>query len=324
MRDGCSSRLLVVVSVFPSLASAALLQTSAGSINAQPTSAAAASALLGTSWSLLLNVGREESAHAPESWGASGARLPLRLDVSFAELTEDIHCDKDCERELRPYPMCDDAQLLSLHPLDATARFIGVQGEQRVPITVGPACLTRIPYATCSGMYSLRFCLEVAESVKHHDVELPAGQLFFYANAWEREMLSESEAGEAKLKASIRLLQERSESLAEEATSGGVNPLRQLQILGERQQIFETVYGKKMELHGLQRERPDKGHGTILHNGPGSLAIGQSGSLCIRRYRKAPFGWLKVELPFPRVVHDKVGTFTMRPRADVDTHTAGR
>ena len=106
-------------------------------------------------------------------------------------------------------------------------------------------------------------------------------------------------------------LEERIASLQQEAANGP-DLLRRLRKFRERQQAVEKLWGRRASLRRRRAELP-AAPTRVRPDGPSRLAVGESGDVCIKRWRTAPFGWLKVEAPIPRLVYEKVGTFTMRP-----------
>ena len=94
------------------------------------------------------------------------------------------------EQILAPFHRINKAVPLALRTLTSCATFIGMRGEERVPVQAGSAYLTPIPHAMRSGMHHMRFVLAVAAEVAHHDIELTPGDLYFFAHAWSSEQLA--------------------------------------------------------------------------------------------------------------------------------------
>ena len=216
-----------------------------------------ASALLGTAWHLLLNVGREEGAQMPETWAASGARLPLRLDARFDAATDEP-IDKECEKCLSPFGPTSAAgppTRLAMNPIAAHANFIGLHGEEHVAVRAGAAFLTPVPFARRSGMHHLRFCLELGEHAQHHDVELDPGELYFFADAWDAEQLDE-------LETEVRGLEESITTRSEDEAARGHKELTNVFSLVEKQQRLEKLWDDKLELHRWSPMVPVESNGA--------------------------------------------------------------
>jgi hypothetical protein len=291
-------------------------------------------------------------AHRPtgtslsDSWAASGGRLPLRLDVYFDEIS-----DIDDEPILTPFRSSPGA-MLSLRPLSENARFVGLHGLTHVPVQAGAARLSPVPYARSSKMQSLRFWLDFG-CARHHDVELDAGRVFFFADAWHRhggssastrgcsalrplatrEGAAVTDLGDGSrlacilsesldlarhalqiLEQKVTSLEESTRALKAEATRSD-RIWRQLQIFAEERMLADRILNAKIELSRRRSELPADQHDGVVSGGVGccSLALARKGTICIRRRRPAPFGFLKVGVPIPRDVYEQVGTFTMRP-----------
>ena len=87
---------------------------------------------------------------------------------------------------------------------------------------------------------------------------------------------------------------------------------------GRSQAAREELLQLKLERYRRKDELPAEGSPhTPMHGEAGAprpnLAIASRGTVYMKRYRRAPFGWLKVELPMPREVLEELGTFEMRP-----------
>lgn len=260
-------------------------------------------------WALSLNIGREDGTDGmPCAWAASGARLPLKLEAQFEELGDD---SPELEPILVPYA---DAGQRSwrLRPL-SSAKFIGMHGQERVPVSAGAAAVTPIPFATQCGKHAVRFWLDF-ERMRHHDVELPASRLFFFANAWDGPRL-ETSLDEAKsLEKRVASLERRKVVLDEQlARAAPRHPGRMLRLLNERRIVRDDLWSTTLAL-GQWRASDvlPEADEDIVRLPQTELALASKGLICIKQLRCGPFGWLKVRLPIKRTFYEVVGTFTMR------------
>ena len=275
--------------------------------------------LVGSNWRLLMNVGRTKSETAvfgsgrhvgveprtmPDECAASGATLPLAVDVAFGENTMQ-HAGH--EEILHP-GRASGAANMALGTLESTASFIGMHGQQEVRINGGEAHLALVQKR--SGTHSLRFWLDLEGGVTHHDVELqPSERLFFFSNCWEREMMDESTAKLRQIEEQIEDLEARSAEVERAATT---DAWRRMRSFHDQEEIRELRFIAELERKFRRAELPKEPQDPVA--GPCGTAVARRGLICVKReWRSSPFGFLKVELPIPRTMYESVGTFELRP-----------
>ena len=149
------------------------------------------------------------------------------------------------------------------------------------------------------------FCTDLAASKK----SVP-GQLFFFGNCWHRDSLAEATRDARELEQKLQTLDASRQVLREEQASAA--PWLRMRRLNDEQQLYERMLNPKLELSRIRSELPHASQGTVA--GPGQLTLAREGLVCVKRRRSgAPFGWMKLPLPWPRTVFEAIGTFELRP-----------
>ena len=111
----------------------------------------------------------------PEEWSASGARLPLSLEVRF---TGEPVAGGDLRWSVEE-PSCCPAKRLLASP----ATFVGPEGA--VTVAVGAGGWLAEPADRC-GRSALRFYLDFPDGARRNGASLPKGRVFFRAACWVR------------------------------------------------------------------------------------------------------------------------------------------
>merc|ERR1740130_1590579 len=186
--------------------------------------------LQGSSWRLKLDVGREEGTQMPEEWSASGARLPLSLEVCF---TGDPVSGGALRWSVEEPSCCPAKRLL----VTSAATLVGADGE--VSVAVGAGGWLAEPEDRC-GRSTLRFYLDFPDGAERNGASIPAGRVFFNAACWDGAVLSRYEAEAEVVRAEL------SGSAAADAggatrDAGGVSlvKLAQAVLPSERRQTLE-------------------------------------------------------------------------------------
>jgi len=133
-------------------------------------------------WRLTLDIGREKSTEMPETWGASGARLVLPLDVTIE--SESWNGPRD------DWGVGESGGSLSvIRPLEE-ARYVSSRGEQKVCVREGGWKISSPAKAgnrNSGGGHAstLQFWLDVETEAVRNDVSLSGGQrVYFGAKCW--------------------------------------------------------------------------------------------------------------------------------------------
>lgn len=243
--------------------------------------------LVGTSWRVGLNVGREPGTAMPEDWAATGARLALPVDVTFA-------ASKAAPAAHEPV-LGESVATYRLHVHDTGSRFVGANGEERVAVLDGAWCATA---SGRGGEIFLRFYLDIGEpGARRNDVVLPAGRVFFTTGCWEAAQLDMAvEATEDLRKEIVSLDMEELTARAE--APGLLDLIEQARVLRERVQRDEKRNALRGTLSAVMPSLPGPS-GTV--DGPdGRLKMGKRGGMSVKR--RGQLG---------REEYPMLGTFTM-------------
>ena len=226
--------------------------------------------LAGTSWRVGLNVGRESGTAMPQEWAASGARLAIPVDVTFAP-------DEAADAQ---EPLLGERNgTCKLYVLDSGSRFVGINGEEKVVVLDGAWRATR---SGRGGELFLRFYLDIAEAAQRNDVTLPAGRLFFSTGCWEASQL--------------KMALEATENLRQEIVS---LDMEELTAKAEAPSLFNLVEQVRAARDGAVRnERRNQLRSTLsvvvqslpgpsgTVDGPEGLKMGKRGGMCVKRRGK--------------------------------------
>lgn len=131
--------------------------------------------LVGTTWKIRLNVGRETGSWMPAEWAKSGARLMVNTEVQFegSSITED-------ENLVGP-----SGATRSLKVLTPVSNFISSEGEQATTFTDGGWQLQRVTDEPGSEAL-LRFWLDCPTGAVRGDVNIPEPErIFFSTGCWD-------------------------------------------------------------------------------------------------------------------------------------------
>lgn len=91
----------------------------------------------------------------------------------------------------------------------------------------------------------------------------------------------------------LETIEKERRALGEEAESTS-NPLRKMQIVKERIELADLALLKRGELQRLDSELPPEAEGDGAADGLENVVVAESGDICMKRHRSAPFGWLQV------------------------------
>ena len=126
---------------------------------------------LAPTWSIAMNLGREDGSSMPKEWAASGARFFLQTSVELSEDTTEFDEPFLGRRETR-------------RAVAQSAQYTGLDGRRDVAVADGAWVLAedRQPKV-------MRFWLDFsgAGTVESRGVELPAERLFFTASAFDTD-----------------------------------------------------------------------------------------------------------------------------------------
>lgn len=124
----------------------------------------------GTHWKVMLNIGREAGTWMPKTWGASGERLLLNLELEFK--SNQLYEREDFLNGMAGAKELYVSEFSTAPSMSEGSRQVPVKkiGGWRVARGEGP-----------SGTDLLRFFVEVEEEVRHSgsDVWCPSGRVYF-------------------------------------------------------------------------------------------------------------------------------------------------
>ena len=110
----------------------------------------------------------------PEEWSASGARLPLSLEVCF---TREPVSGGDLLWSVDEPSCCPAKRLL----VTSAPTIVGADGE--VAVAVGAGGWLAEPEDRC-GRSTLRFYLDFPDGAERNGARLPPGRVFFSSACW--------------------------------------------------------------------------------------------------------------------------------------------
>mmetsp|Transcript_15369 Transcript_15369/g.35219 ORF Transcript_15369/g.35219 Transcript_15369/m.35219 type:complete len:468 (-) Transcript_15369:292-1695(-) len=124
-----------------------------------------------TRWRLVLNVGRVPGTWMPKTWGASGEKLRLKLEVEFT--SEELY-----EREDFFGGLSDGSKVLRVVHNEASLSPSMTEGGKTVRVTSGGWKVA--PHEGPLGTAVLRFYFDIEEETRHlgSDVYLPKGRVY--------------------------------------------------------------------------------------------------------------------------------------------------
>jgi|UniRef100_A0A7S2UC49 hypothetical protein len=141
-------------------------------------------------WRFVLDVGREAGTDMPKTWGTSGARLVLPVDVVVES--------ESCPTRDEWVGGSGGGGLSVLRPLEE-ARFINERGEQRVRVKEGGWKIAFPPGNKKGHAATLQFWLDIETEATRNDVTLPAERIYFGANCWREPDLEQGKRAIAPL-----------------------------------------------------------------------------------------------------------------------------
>eukprot|EP00560_Eucampia_antarctica_P002904 CAMPEP_0197840256 /NCGR_PEP_ID=MMETSP1437-20131217/45500_1 /TAXON_ID=49252 ORGANISM="Eucampia antarctica, Strain CCMP1452" /NCGR_SAMPLE_ID=MMETSP1437 /ASSEMBLY_ACC=CAM_ASM_001096 /LENGTH=265 /DNA_ID=CAMNT_0043449839 /DNA_START=449 /DNA_END=1246 /DNA_ORIENTATION=- len=124
----------------------------------------------GTFWKVAFNVGREPGTWMPKTWGISGERLRINLDIEFLPV-------QLFERE-EFLGRLAGTKMLRVKNNQLTLSPTLTEGIKNIRVTDGGWCVSRGEGPLGTDM--LRFYVEVEEEVRHRggDIYCPAGRIY--------------------------------------------------------------------------------------------------------------------------------------------------
>ena len=191
--------------------SSSSLSSSAASIMKESPASANLKLLDNTRWRLMLNIGREQGTWMPKTWGVSGERLRMHMELEFSP-------DQLYEREEFLNGVSGAKVLKIVHEMGELAPSMQHGGRQvRLKGTGGWRVA---PNEGPMGTSVLRFYFDLEEETRHagSDVYCPAGRIYCtcgYFSMLERQQhghVSEKES----LKKEMREIEVQYEALANE------------------------------------------------------------------------------------------------------------
>ena len=234
----------------------------------------AAGKIEGSTWKIILNVGREQGTKMPSEWAASGARLSLPLQVTFADeasddervLEEDDALDEPIKRLV-----CSDGSFVSK---DGVVKVTRLSGAWSAAPVIGESYGQRL----------LRFFIDFPHPVQRNDVTIPAGRMYCSTVCWDGgEKAAAREPGFEKMRQVERELDELSEELeamVEERKSGERGLLK---AMGRVSDDLQRAQQAQKLLTELQRYRTVLPAADSCVEGQDGVWVADEGGLVIRR-----------------------------------------
>jgi hypothetical protein len=146
------------------------VESDASTVASEKTKSHPLKLLDGTRWRLMLNVGREPGTWMPKTWGASGDRLYLNLEIEFME--EHLYERDDF------FNGVSGSKVLHIVHNEGTLAPSMMEGGRRVRIRDGGWRV--VPNEGPLGTTVLRFFFDLDEETRHQgsDVYLPSGRIY--------------------------------------------------------------------------------------------------------------------------------------------------
>jgi hypothetical protein len=234
----------------------------------QEIQALAASPWAPSTWTITLNLGREKGTFMPESWGASGGRLVVPIQVRV-----------DSEACSEPDSFVGSgANVIS--PLGGPpSTYINTKGSQPFEVSGGGWTLEFPPGGNQGLATKLRFWMDVARDADRNDVFLQKGErLCFAARAWREEEL---EVGLQQMAPIQRLAEETQRRLEAQLShdsgdrrlDGKDGPLETIKAYGDMTRLVaDRDLCRQQRLEALVKYPPVDGDET-LPEGPWPGAV---------------------------------------------------
>ena len=255
-------------------------------------------------WTLQLNVGREQGTWMPPEWGKSGTRLAVSIDVKFTQAP--------LPASVSTNSLVGDAKRTRVvAPLTKTVKFMaGLTGERELKVDSGGWAISKPGEGRPD---VLRFWLEFPDEVSKNDVNIPKGRVFFSTGVWTSQTIEQLKKNLEPLAKARKEQEDAWNAEIPEGKQGNPFALRERVILKER-----LDRARRLEMNVL-RQLPEEGRGESVKRGPWEESDGRivdlflscNGGLVIQR--PAKLGGL---LPFFGSEYHILGTFRAVPSID--------
>ena len=203
--------------------------------------------LVGTDWRILFSVGREPGTWMPKTWGVSGERLFVSLEVVFSD--EQLYEREDFLGSIgdaRVLKVLNDEIILGPSVREGSRTYKVKGGGWRIVKGQGPM-----------GTDLLRFYIECDTEIRHKggDVYVPAGRI--YATCGYFPMNHPRSWEKANLGRKLEEIQERGERKQEAMRNEGMFSLKRLSLYRELVQLKIDAEKISSQLYDARVRDPD-------------------------------------------------------------------
>jgi len=258
------------------------LTMTTASVNNRPSTSHSKSLKLleGTRWRVMMNIGREPGTWMTKTWGASGDRLRLHLELEFTE-------DQLYEREdfLNGF---SGAQVLRVVDSQADLAPCLSHGGKKIRIKPQSGGWRVAPKEGPMGTSVLRFYFDLEEEARHagSDVFCPAGRIYFTCGYFNMEERKHRQGGgymseKDLLKEEMRLIEATYEGLAtENEFDTDFFSWKKLQRSKQLMDLRSQATKISQKMHDAHIREPDKSHLRLSRDQ--SVGLTKEGGVCCK------------------------------------------
>jgi len=225
--------------------------------------------LIGSQWKIQMNVGREPGTWMPKTWGISGERLFLNLELR-------LEADQMYERDsfiggtggFRRAHLFNGEVTLAPSMGEGARNIMATDGGWRVVRGEGPG-----------GTDAMRFYIDIEEEVRHKgkDVYVPVGRVYFLGGYFELEHKGKDKV---KLMEKEYKLKEDYKKLGIEVEKEGFFSIKKVQLIRDKFTLMEEISKCRRMYRRLKMREPDLSDLRLLKDNT-DVALGKEGSMYI-------------------------------------------
>eukprot|EP00586_Coscinodiscus_wailesii_P016525 CAMPEP_0172495924 /NCGR_PEP_ID=MMETSP1066-20121228/79730_1 /TAXON_ID=671091 /ORGANISM="Coscinodiscus wailesii, Strain CCMP2513" /LENGTH=416 /DNA_ID=CAMNT_0013267941 /DNA_START=190 /DNA_END=1440 /DNA_ORIENTATION=+ len=229
----------------------------------------------GTSWKVLLNIGREPGTWMPKTWGVSGDRLLLNLEVCFSS---DQHYERDdflgSAGGAKACRAVESRLTMGPNMSEGSRTFRVLDGGWRIGEGEGPL-----------GTDLLRFYVEIEEDISHSggDVYCPAGRI--YCTCGYFPMNHAPDGKKLELRRKLDRLGVKHDDLQSEIEKEGIFSLKRVKMTKQMFDINMEAQNLRKQLTAVSVTDPDKS--LLKFSRKGNVALTKEGGVCCKVKKSA-------------------------------------